>query len=127
MRLIGFPNDDDTRRMLAWLGDDYPAALAERLRAGLVSQDPGTVVVEVECLAPPEIETAVRPADDRPGAGVATRMRVVLPLRARVTDSSARSWDLSFSAELLASSLDDPPNARVESKFDLERAEPACG
>ena len=125
MHINGFPQDTDTKRMLIWLGDDYITQVVKELEQGLIRQDAGSQVVEVECLGDPRFETAFRRKGDNPNVGVATRMNVEFDIRVQVIDSQFRCWNLYLTAQYLATSLDDPPNTKIKGNFQLERDEPA--
>jgi hypothetical protein len=119
--LKGFELADDAVHMLEWLGrgPDFRSFVVRDVETELYAQDAGAQLLSLECMSRPEYETRALPREDDPSLATVTGFSVIFALRARVTGSDGTTWRLEMKHSYVASSLDTPPERRVQMQFQV--------
>jgi hypothetical protein len=115
----GFPDDDETRGLLYWLGDDYPSALAKDIARQLAADDPQGRMLALHCLAFPKLD--VDAADDD---GRVLGVRAEFPLRVVMQAGDGGRWRLRADAQYDATKLDREDGGHVACQLEISQVEP---
>jgi hypothetical protein len=116
--LHGFPDDDETRGLLYWLGDNYPAALAEDVAQQLAADDPKGRMLALHCLELPKL--VVDAADDD---GRVLGVRAEFPLRVVMLSGDGDRWRLRANAQYEATKLDREDGGHVACQLEISNVE----
>ena len=115
----GFPDDDETRGLLYWLGDDYPSALAKDIVRQLATEDPHGRMLALHCLAFPQLEV-----DATDGDGRVLGVRAEFPLRVVMQSGDGARWRLRAKAQYDATKLDREDGGHVACQLEISQVEP---
>jgi len=117
--LHGFPNDEETRGLLYWLGDDYAATLARDIARQLAADDPHGRMLSLQCLNQPKL--VVDAAEDD---GHVLAVRAEFPLRVVMQAGDGGRWRLSAKANYEATKLDREDGGNVACELEISQVEP---
>ena len=115
----GFPDDDETRGLLYWLGDDYPSALAKDIVRQLAVEDPGGRMLALHCLAFPKLNIDAAEDDGR-----VLGVRAEFPLRVVMQAGDGARWRLRAEAHYDATKLDREDGGHVACQLEISHVEP---
>lgn len=114
----GFPDDDETRGLLYWLGDDYPAALAKDIVRQLAADDPDGRMLALHCLAYPKLDVDAAEDDSR-----VLGVRAEFLLRVVMQAGDGARWRLRADARYDATKLDREDGGHVACQLEISQAE----
>ena len=117
--LHGFPNDEETRGLLYWLGDDYAATLARDIARQLAADDPHGRMLSLQCLDQPKF--VVDAAEDD---GHVLGVRAEFPLRVVMQAADGGRWRLSAKANYEATKLDREDGGSIACELEISQVEP---
>ncbi len=115
----GFPDDDETRGLLYWLGDDYPSALARDIVRQLAVEDPGGRMLALHCLEFPKLDVDAAEDDGR-----VLGVRAEFPLRVVMQAGDGARWRLRAEAHYDATKLDREDGGHVACQLEISHVEP---
>src|SRR5258708_5660755 len=116
--LHGFPDDDETRGLLYWLGDNYPAALARDVARQLAADDPEGRMLALHCLERPKL--VVDAAEDD---GRVLGVQAKFPLRIVMRSGDGGRWRLNAHAQYEATKLDREDGGHVACQLEISQVE----
>jgi hypothetical protein len=112
-----FPDDEDTQRLLSWMGDDFVSSVGSSVFKGLRRQDPGCELIAIKCEAPPEIKPYVLP-----GSGNLSSMEVTFKLQVALRASNGQVWRMYTTLYYDVQDLYAPEEAIIRFTLDVEKA-----
>lgn len=114
-----FPDNENIRKSLYWMGDDYTSYILESFLAQFRTQDPKTEIIVIKCEAEPEFSYVVSSKD-----GKFHQVNVSFSLQFLVQDGTANHWRLKGKSNYSATGLHtDEPGISLD--FELESSEKA--
>jgi hypothetical protein len=125
IEIDGFPQDEDTTRMLYWMGNDYVSYILNELFDGLRKQDLGTRLLAVKCEGQPDFLSAWKKHPTKDDVRLVSRMEVTFDLQLLVEDSRQMRWRLYVKVVYRAENLDMPESSKVRGSFNIIKAEAA--
>ena len=118
--LEGFPQDEETRAALYWLGDDYARTVAARLSKQLAADDPAGVMLALRCLRPPRLDVEAAEDDGRVLA-----VKADFEVEALMQSGDGSRWNLRITLGYDASHLDRDDGGHIQSDAAVEDVAPA--
>ncbi len=118
--LEGFPQDEETRAALYWMGDDYARTLATRLARHLAADDPAGTMLALRCLQPPKLNVDAAEDDGRVLAVDAD-----FEVEAVMRSGDGSRWALRIALRYQADQLDRDDGGHVRSEASVEAVNPA--
>lgn len=119
VQVYQFPRDEDTQRILKWMGEDYISYLIRYLHQELACLESGTRLEAISCEDGPQYDTFIRQGD-----GVITRMDVHFRVGVVMIDAYGQAQHASVDLTITGKSLDKPNAARILPYARIQRAEP---
>jgi hypothetical protein len=115
--LHNFPDKEDVKKSLFWMGEDYLVYLLEGFTHQFKAQDAGTEIVAVKCEEEPEFSYVASNKDGKIH-GVTVKFKLQFLLLA----GNKQHWRLHGIARYAAKELhtEDP---KIDLDFELERSE----
>ena len=118
--LEGFPQDEETRAALYWMGDDYARTLATRLSRHLAADDPTGTMLALRCLQPPKLNVDAAEDDGRVLAVDAD-----FSVEAIMRSGDGSRWALRIALRYQADQLDRDDGGHIRSEASVEAVNPA--
>ncbi len=112
-----FPDDEATRKMLFWMGEDYVSYVGSSVYKGFRQQDPGCELIAVKCEQPPEIQPYILP-----GSGALSSMEVTFKLQVAIRESSGKAWRLYTTLYYDVQDLYAPEEAIIRFHLDVDKS-----
>lgn len=118
--LESFPQDEETRAALYWMGDDYGARLARDLSQQLAADDPHGHMLALKCLGWPKLEIESRDTDER-----VLGVRAEFTLQALMQAGDGSRWRLALRSVYTATDLERDDGGSFAAESEVTSAEPA--
>lgn len=119
--LESFPQDEETRAALYWLGDDYGARLATDLSRQLAEDDPQGRMLRLKCVGWPKLEIESRETDER-----VMGVRAEFALLATMLAGDGSRWNLTIRSIYTATDLEREDGGSFAAESEVTSAEPAA-
>ena len=121
IELKGFECAKDGEHMIEWLGKgkNYKEFLTADVYEELIKQQPGSVLMSLECTGTPEYETAALPEQENSSKAIVHRFMVSFPLLVTVKSSNNEVWVLTVKHVYEASNLHIPNERKLLQHFNV--------
>jgi hypothetical protein len=112
-----FPGNEDVKKSLFWMGENYLSYLLKGFTGQFKTQDPGTEIVAVKCEEEPEFSYVASNKD-----GKIHGVTVKFKLQFLLLTGNKQHWRLHGAATYSAKGLHTEA-PQIDLDFDLERSE----